>query len=101
VVRAGSLTVSTVFTAIKEMGRYRRSAASGIAGSRNSYGLTAIAGDFDDDGWPDIYLACDSTPSLLFMNNHDGTFREEGAIAACVRRRRSGTGRNGRRRWRL
>jgi len=56
------------------------SAASGIAGSRNSYGLTAIAGDFDDDGWPDIYLACDSTPSLLFMNNHDGTFREEGAI---------------------
>jgi hypothetical protein len=56
------------------------SAASGLAGSRNSYGLTAIAGDFDDDGWPDIYLACDSTPSLLFMNNHDGTFREEGAI---------------------
>jgi hypothetical protein len=56
------------------------SAASGIAGSRNSYGLTAIAGDFDDDGWPDIYLACDSTPSLLFINNRDGTFREEGAI---------------------
>jgi hypothetical protein len=56
------------------------SVASGIASSRNSYGLTAIAGDFDDDGWPDIYVACDSTPSLLFMNNHDGTFREEGAI---------------------
>jgi hypothetical protein len=37
-------------------------------------------GDFDDDGWPDIYLACDSTPSLLFINNRDGTFREEGAI---------------------
>ena len=54
--------------------------ASGIASARNSYGLTPIAGDFDDDGWPDIYLACDSTPSLLFMNNHDGTFREEGAI---------------------
>ncbi len=56
------------------------SAASGIAASKNSYGLTAIAGDFNDDGWPDIYLACDSTPSLLFMNNRDGTFREEGAI---------------------
>ena len=56
------------------------SAAFGIAGPRNSYGLTAIAGDFDDDGWPDIYLACDSTPSLLFINNRDGTFREEGAI---------------------
>ena len=46
---------------------------------RSSYGLTAVAADFDDDGWPDIYVACDSTPSLLFMNNHDGTFREEGA----------------------
>jgi len=56
------------------------SAASGIASSKDSYGLTAIAADFDDDGWPDIYLACDSTPSLLFLNNHDGTFREEGAI---------------------
>src|SRR5437588_12864176 len=56
------------------------STQSGIAKARNSYGLTAIAADFDDDGWPDIYVACDSTPSLLFLNNHDGTFREEGAI---------------------
>ena len=56
------------------------SAQSGISAARTSYGLTAIAGDFDDDGWPDIYVACDSTPSLLFMNNHDGTFREEGPI---------------------
>jgi hypothetical protein len=56
------------------------SVASGIAACKSSYGLTAIASDFDDDGWPDIYLACDSTPSLLFLNNHDGTFREEGAI---------------------
>ena len=37
--------------------------------------------DVDDDGWPDILLACDSTPSLLLMNNHDGTFREEGLFA--------------------
>jgi len=56
------------------------SIASGVAAAKNSYGLTAIAADLDDDGWPDIYVACDSTPSLLFMNNHDGTFREEGAI---------------------
>jgi enediyne biosynthesis protein E4 len=56
------------------------SVASGISSSKNSYGLAAIAADFDDDGWPDIYVACDSTPSLLFLNNHDGTFREEGAI---------------------
>ena len=56
------------------------SVASGIAAAKNSYGLTAISADFNDDGWPDIYLACDSTPSLLFLNNHDGTFREEGAL---------------------
>jgi hypothetical protein len=37
-----------------------------------------VAADFDNDGWPDIYVACDSTPSLLFRNNHDGTFSEEG-----------------------
>ena len=51
---------------------------SGIAAAKGSYGLTAVAADFDNDGWPDIYVACDSTPSLLFRNNHDGTFSEEG-----------------------
>jgi enediyne biosynthesis protein E4 len=51
---------------------------AGISGFKDSYGLTVVAADFDNDGWPDLYVACDSTPSLLFMNNHDGTFREEG-----------------------
>jgi hypothetical protein len=51
---------------------------SGIDGPSDSYGLTAVAADFDDDGWPDIYVACDSTASLLFRNNHDGTFTEAG-----------------------
>ena len=51
---------------------------AGISASRGSYGMTVVAADLDEDGWPDIYVACDSTPSLLFMNNHDGTFREEG-----------------------
>ena len=50
---------------------------SGVAAMRGSYGLTVAAFDVDDDGWPDIFVACDSTPSLLLMNNHDGTFREE------------------------
>ena len=56
------------------------SKSSGVAAMRGSYGLTACAFDADDDGWPDIFVACDSTPSLLLMNNHDGTFREEALL---------------------
>jgi hypothetical protein len=51
-----------------------------IATATESYGMTVVTADFDEDGWPDIFVACDSTPSLLFMNNHDGTFREEGVV---------------------
>src|SRR6516162_3918489 len=53
---------------------------AGISRATPTYGMTVVAADFDEDGWQDIYVACDSTPSLLFMNNHDGTFREEGVI---------------------
>ena len=53
---------------------------SGVASLRGSYGLTAAAFDADEDGWPDIFVACDSTPSLLLMNNHNGTFREEALL---------------------
>jgi len=52
-------------------------AASGISKPAGGYGLTAVAMDVDNDGWPDIYVACDSTPSLLFKNQRDGTFGEQ------------------------
>ena len=52
--------------------------SSGIGAVHGLYGLTVVAADFDDDGWPDIYVACDSTPSLLFNNQQDGTFTEKG-----------------------
>ncbi len=54
------------------------SKTSGVAAATGAYPMTAVAADFDNDGWPDIYVACDSTPSWLFRNQHDGTFREEG-----------------------
>jgi hypothetical protein len=53
---------------------------AGIASATGCYGMTVVAADLDEDGWPDIFVACDSTPSLLFMNNHNGTFREEGVL---------------------
>jgi hypothetical protein len=51
---------------------------SGVGGIRSSFSLTAVAADYDNDGWQDIFVAGDSTPSLLFRNNGDGTFTEEG-----------------------
>jgi hypothetical protein len=54
------------------------SAASGMAKARGSYAMTVVSADFDNDGWPDIYVACDSTPSFLFRNNRNGSFSEVG-----------------------
>jgi hypothetical protein len=51
--------------------------AAGIGKAPGGYGLTVVAADFDDDGWSDIYVACDSTPSLYFQNQHNGTFLEQ------------------------
>jgi enediyne biosynthesis protein E4 len=51
---------------------------SGVAAAAGAYPMTAVAADYDNDGWPDIYIACDSTPSWLFRNQRDGTFRQEG-----------------------
>jgi enediyne biosynthesis protein E4 len=52
---------------------------SGIAKAQRTYGMTAVAADFSNDGWTDIYVASDSTPSLFFRNKHNGTFAENGA----------------------
>ena len=49
---------------------------AGVAFADLHYGLGVVSSDFDNDGWPDIYVACDSTPSVLYRNNHDGTFTE-------------------------
>ena len=50
---------------------------SGVAAVSGGYPMTAVAADYDNDGWQDIYVACDSTPSWLFRNQHDGTFKQE------------------------
>jgi hypothetical protein len=58
--------------------------AAGLLKPGGRYGLGVAAADFDNDGWPDIYIACDMTPSLFFRNMHDGTFEERGAEAGVA-----------------
>jgi enediyne biosynthesis protein E4 len=48
------------------------------------YGLSVSTLDFDDDGWPDIYVACDSAPSILYRNNRDGTFTDVAVVAGAA-----------------
>ena len=57
---------------------------AGLHKAEPTFGFTPCVGDYDNDGWPDIYVADDSTPSLLFMNNRDGTFREVGMLAGVA-----------------
>jgi len=48
------------------------------------YGFTSLSSDFDDDGWPDIYVACDNHGKPSYHNNHDGTFTEIGKTAGVA-----------------
>jgi hypothetical protein len=57
---------------------------SGILQPGPRYSITAVSYDFDNDGWPDIYVAVDSQPSILFKNNHDGTFTDVAVMAGCA-----------------
>jgi hypothetical protein len=52
---------------------------SGIERTNGHYCFSVTTLDYNEDGWPDIYVACDSTPSILYRNNHDGTFADVAA----------------------
>ncbi len=56
------------------------SEASGVAAPVGHYGLSVLTGDFNEDGLTDIYVACDQTPSLLYMNQGNGKFAEEALL---------------------
>jgi hypothetical protein len=57
---------------------------AGIRNTPGKYGLGVLVSDFDNDGWPDIYVANDSAPSCLYRNNGDGTFRDIGSEAGVA-----------------
>ena len=61
---------------------------AGILKSGPRYSITAVSYDFDNDGWPDIYVAVDSQPSILYHNNHDGTFTDIAVAAGWPTARR-------------
>jgi hypothetical protein len=57
---------------------------SGITKAKGTYGLGVSTFDFDDDGWVDVYVANDSSPSTLYRNNHDGTFTDIAVSSGCA-----------------
>jgi len=57
---------------------------AGILKPGGRYGLGVVASDFDNDGWTDIYVACDQTPSLFYRNRGNGTFEERGSQAGVA-----------------
>ena len=57
---------------------------AGITKTNGHYCFGTTSLDADDDGWPDLYVACDSTASILYRNNHDGTFTDVAADAGVA-----------------
>jgi hypothetical protein len=53
---------------------------SGVDDPHHYYGLGATWGDYDNDGWPDLYVANDAGPNFLYRNKHDGTFEDVGLL---------------------
>ena len=58
--------------------------AAGVTVPKEYYGFTPLTADFDNDGWTDVYVACDSTASLFYHNQKDGTFEEVGVISGTA-----------------
>ena len=60
------------------------SQTSGILQANGTYGLGVLTGDFDNDGWTDIYVANDSAPSALYQNQKNGKFVDIALEAGCA-----------------
>jgi len=57
---------------------------AGMDDPQHRYGLSAIWADYDNDGWPDLFLANDAGPNFLYHNRHDGTFNEVGMLSGVA-----------------
>ncbi len=57
---------------------------AGVSDPNQYYGLGVTWGDYDNDGWPDLFVADDATPNYLYHNNHDGTFTDVGMVSGIA-----------------
>jgi hypothetical protein len=57
---------------------------AGVEDRDHYYGLTAVWTDYDNDGWPDLFVANDSGPNYLYHNNRDGTFRDTSTLSGIA-----------------
>jgi len=57
---------------------------AGVDDPEHHYGLGVEWGDYDNDGWPDLYVANDAGPNYLYRNKHDGTFEELGMLSGVA-----------------
>ena len=57
---------------------------AGMEDTNRYYGLGVVWGDYDNDGWPDLYVANDAGPNYLYHNKHDGTFEELGMLSGIA-----------------
>lgn len=76
--------VNTLFQNIGNDSFTDVSEKSGMRKTDGTYGLGAVVADFDNDGFPDIYVANDSAPATLYRNNKNGTFTDIAVEAGCA-----------------
>jgi enediyne biosynthesis protein E4 len=57
---------------------------AGVDDPDKYYGLGVTWGDYDNDGWPDLFVADDATPNHLYHNNHDGTFTDQAMVSGIA-----------------
>ncbi|MDP9161837.1 MAG: CRTAC1 family protein [Acidobacteriota bacterium] len=56
---------------------------AGVDDPKHYFGMQGVWGDYDNDGWPDLYVANDAGPNYLYHNKHDGTFEDVGLLSGA------------------
>jgi hypothetical protein len=57
---------------------------AGVSDPEGRLGLGVVWGDFDNDGWPDLFVGNDTEPSYLYRNKHDGTFEDQALLSGAA-----------------